>query len=158
MSVQTLVRAQNKYFRIVYGTESHELDSRLKEEHSFPPTRTHSRCKVGKARLTFIGSRGPAVRRPGTSWNLHWLVYESQTLWMLVTSHVLMSKQLRNSRGCGAEVTQILAGWCGREGHTFKNSSECFVTETWTVRVKGVEGEEDPELRNKAYSVTEPLM
>ena len=27
--------------------------------------------------------------------------------------------------------------------------------ETWTVRVKGVEGAGDPELRNKAYPVTE---
>ena len=27
--------------------------------------------------------------------------------------------------------------------------------ETWTVRVKGVEGARDPELRNKAYPVTE---
>ena len=108
MSVQTLDRAQNKYFHIIYGTESHELDSRLKEEHSFPLTRRHSWCKMGKARLTFIGSHGPAVRGPSTSRNLHWLVCESRTLWMLVTSHKLMSKQLQNSRGV---IWWELWGW-----------------------------------------------
>lgn len=160
MSVQTLDRAQNQYFCIIYGTESHELDSRLKEEHSFPLTRRHSWCKMGKARLTFIGSQGPAVRRHGTSWNLRWLVCESWTLWMLVTSDKVMSKQLQNSRGV---VWWELWGWSDtdlsrmmwKSGSHFQELFRMCCHGNLTVRIKGVEGAGDPELRNKAYPVTE---